>query len=252
MLKLPKVTDEELEVYKGKKILIYAVSGNLAVLNKIFKELGFEVVGVYTKSVTPKIFIKGIIDGYKVISTEKFKFLLNNEDSIIVQGITSGTNELGDNIYHGVAISEVPGGKIVNSYGYIVAIKELRNPIFYYFKIFRWKQYIKKSYRSKELEVVKKSYLEYPIIMCSPPKTADVTVSNTLRQFSGKINFMNVVHRARVLKSHKNKKLKIIMGVRDPIAQNLSVYFHELVGGAPLERWILAQIYKQENIINMN
>ncbi len=65
------------------------------------------------------------------------------------------------------------------------------------------------------------------LLVASPPKTGNVTLSKTLA--SNNINFVGLTHDPNRFNFHsKYEKIKIITAIREPIIQNLSIVYQEL------------------------
>lgn len=108
---------------------------------------------------------------------------------------------------------------------------------------------LKSMYRSipESLESIRNFNLtNSALFVASPLKTGNMTVCNTLK--SMKIDFLACEHDpSRVGFFYKYNKIKVITAVREPIAQNLSLIFHEI--SAPYPNYfntIAKNVYKDK------
>ncbi len=245
--KILQLTEKDMEVYKGKKVIIYTPEVFSIELYRIYKSMDIEVIAYCCmgKLTLSNFLIAKIFGNFiPVIDEKKISSLIKKDEDIILQLNYAHTNGI-DKIKQKLSISEeniaiINRGQIENSFSQLVTFQLLdkRNELNlrrFYWKIFynkrkpkQWKKFIAKNSNS-------------PIIVCSPPKTADCTLNATFEQVNTRLEnkeelvYFNLWHRPnlidRFLLEKKFGTLKIIMGIREPIAQNLSALYQNIGKG---------------------
>lgn len=141
----------------------------------------------------------------------------------------------------GFEVSEIEASQINLSFGGPILVKRWRNPLYWIYRLYCSK-HLKGSYSQlniKWIDFLKKQY-ENPIIICMPPKTADATLDFTFEK--NNITAINLVHTPELIKKENfeiiSTKIKIMVGVREPIAQNLSIFYHKIADGSIVQPMI--------------
>ncbi|MFI3230544.1 MAG: hypothetical protein R3Y29_03205 [bacterium] len=90
------------------------------------------------------------------------------------------------------------------------------------------KNSLTKDLEDKSIDYINNASTLSPLLLCLPPKTGDNTLDNTFK--SKNIQHYNYWHTPKAFNPQKinNSKIKIITSVREPIAQNLSLFYSTL------------------------
>lgn len=248
-MKIPKITDKELICYENKKVLIYSKTREVKQLSRIYKYLNIPVLGICHKDITEDSNKK--MYGLHMYSVkEVVEMSMDHPDTIIIQYSSDVDSEeqrmkeYFENVP--VIISSVPSHKLLNTYLPIIMYSDFQNMTIEDIK----KEYYKKvsrAYVEKRIINLMNNQLPNPIIICNPPKTADISLNITFDYINQKdpslvrvllnklnpnwemrkINYINIFHTPTAF--HKDiigdKPLKIITAVREPISQHLSHMF---------------------------
>ncbi|ONI44109.1 hypothetical protein AN641_08345 [Candidatus Epulonipiscioides gigas] len=96
---------------------------------------------------------------------------------------------------------------------------------------------------------------EHPLIICMPPKTADITLKNTFNK--NNIKFNGHYHKPQIfdknLYSKICKKIRFIIGLREPINQNLSLLYEQLgnIGYLSPKLWLDIKILQPDGDVQL-
>lgn len=246
MITISRLTEKDLDVYKGKKVYIYGYEIPPNKLYNIFKKHDIDVIGCWCEHKHNQS-LRTIFSNIPYIEPNKIDDLNIKKDKIIVQGtdfdneFIKKTQEIAGEF--GWEYSDFSEGYLIYSFGEFLQIKKYKNLIY---SIFR-KTYHKVNtkilknkiiYDHKSQEFIKRKPSN-PIIICSPMKTADHTLNFTFDKVNNdctdKINYINLTHKPRRISKNsyisKLGKIKIIVGIRNPIEQNLSQFYQVLSSG---------------------
>lgn len=220
--------DDELSVYRGKRVIVWGCGSAGKKIYRMLMENGIEVEAFCDSN--EKLWDTCIMGMIKCISPSCLcEFPL---EKVLVQIGSSYEVEISQNF--------VDMG-IHNYIFYSEAIQRLEGLKKY--KLWKQKPEILRYYIENVSDMIKKytdaievwnyfldmsSNQKDYVVLCMPPKTGDHTVQATLEKAG--ISYTNFWHSSchytDELKSLiGNRKLKIITAVRDPIAQNLSLFF---------------------------
>lgn len=272
MIRISKLTKHDLEIYQGKNVLLYGLRGEALFIYKIFRKLGIDVVGYSSVSQpTPLQFCINMWKRIKYISPSDVSEVVKQYDNIILQGLEfdpvkiERTKKKAEK--WGVLCSNIDAGQIRTSFEYLVTKDLFENTLRYWCGTFYRKLIgMRQVDRYIEWRKFQKKDVENPILICSPQKTADLTLINTFDYLNNskkypKINYAMLIHKPTLInKSRCEKKwsnLKIIVGMREPILQNLSGLYqrfssgiayswmaYDIEGKSKAERLIILDQYK--------
>ncbi|MFI3326638.1 MAG: putative capsular polysaccharide synthesis family protein [Clostridia bacterium] len=277
MITIPKLTDKDLEIFKGKKVVIWSYYKKQQCLYSIFKKYNIDVVAFYANNIMDKI--RNSNAKLPVINKNQLIKLKQKHKNLIIQfsffeptEIQKATSEM-ESI--GVEVSTIPVGSLITTFNPIIYLNSLKNRNEYKNEIKKWQKRCSRKVNYSTSVFARKNQMQ-PLVICLPMKTGDYTLANTFYQFkihpknkiqklneyiikplmkaSSKFDFVNTVHKTRLINDNIKKKqnLKIITAVRDPISQNVSTFFQFLDAVAIQNDWILGELngeyYSQENI----
>lgn len=255
MINIKQVKNEELEIFNKKKIILYGVRPITILTYRVFKCLGFEVLGYCCETELGRIqHFKDRTRGLHNIKYREMLELINNRTDIVIQIVSSEPIEI-EKIKNeirniGGICTDLESGMLINSFAQLVWERTLRNPIYVFclkFLLNRKRKIRKDDYF---LACIKQED-NLPVLICSPPKTGDFSIMYTLdiinsENSEDKIKYLNLWHRPYVINRKELQKrletVKIIMGIREPIAQNLSVLYQSISGDAPIDRFIKCEL----------
>lgn len=259
MIKIPLLTREDLKVFEGKQVVIYGYETSPLNLYRIFKYLRINVIACYGDYMTTKNIKLAYLRGCPMVTKEKIENIIKNNKGIIVQGI--------DHDYQfiemvkekvellGGTYSEFSGGQIRASFFHELLLDDYKNQLFYYYKkIKMYYSCVRENNNVRYDKYIRENH-KNSIIICSSQKTADHTLNFTFDKIISDnseqiLSYMNLNHRSTYIKLDKLKEykgiIKIITGVRDPIAQNLSSLF-QLIG----EGYMYASLLEGEMIFDV-
>ncbi|MFI3326235.1 MAG: putative capsular polysaccharide synthesis family protein [Clostridia bacterium] len=254
MIKLPRLSLKDLEIFKGKKVIVY---GNIHPVNlfRIFKCLNIEVVGFVPNELSTQTKLKSAYLGLKILKAKDLNKLKDKYSNIIVQISSSDPAEIeknkkiADNL--GFECSNLSSGEIASSFSYMLVSKELKNPFIYRYQRIKREHFLGRK-STPELKEFLEEKAENSIIICSATKTADHSLLYTFNALKDELehcdhhhqsfSYINLWHRPQYIdKSGFERelgKVKIVMGVRDPIAQNISHLYQWISKGTVLSNCI--------------
>ncbi len=255
MIQLPTLMEQDLDFLKNKKVFIYALDGNLFRVYQAFRYLNIEVIGCsyFDETLQPsrkKILAYRIL-GLRYIKPDRLAAFFEKEDkaSLFVQPVCWRKEDL-EAIEQRVAgwdlqCTHLRSGALANSIALPVVLAELKSPLRYRYHCMRrlWKAAASKlPFRTASQEAYILAPHPNTVVICSPAKTADHTLNHTFdhlckhqNQADGKQQDLRVINlwhdptridRAGIEKS--GAVVKIIVGVREPISQNLSLLYQDL------------------------
>lgn len=176
---LPLLTEEDLEFFRGKKVVIVGYGEEAMHLCDIFLHLNIEVLGFYSDSLKPRF------SHYKripVLTLAKIKKLFKNNVDIVVQGYQWNKEQLErEKMFFKEAkleYSPFTSGEMIQSFGFFAIVEKLKEVTEYTHSLKKWK--ISCTER-KDLALTRllKRKSKNKIIVCMPPKTADHTLHET-------------------------------------------------------------------------
>lgn len=219
------------------------------------------MIGIYCEEqITIGRYMKAKLLGVEIFKSNTVDKKLIGKDNIIMI-VDRYDPKYEEEIYNianrlNIEFWNVATGKILFAFGNKLVLKELKNPLIYYLQYVFWKR---KCVTKKSVMVNRfiNSTPRNPIIICSPPKTADITLNLTLDLYKSEVSYINLSHLPRLINKEKIKtklgKIKIITGIREPISQNLSRMFQDISAGMNATDWILGDItmnkHEKKNII---
>ncbi len=252
MIKIPVLKKKDMEVFKDKRVLFYGTRPVSIEFFRIFQLLNIEVVG-YSSEIRPNYtkVIKDKVRGFKYFDSNKIEKLTGKYENIIWQSVDflpekiTYLNSMATS--KGFEVSRLSSGQIFNSFQFITVLKRYENKLRCgYMSLIKKKNGLKEK-KDKEWEEFKEQNInESPIIICTPQKTADYTLNHTFDKKNregeeNQIAYFNLEHRPKCVNrkecEKKFLKLKILIGVREPISQNLSALYQGF-SNEYYERWI--------------
>ncbi len=286
MITIPKLTEEDLRFMEGKNVFLYSYRFPPYVLYDVLKYFDIEVVGYSIASLNhqPNIRIcsKNKMKRLNYIKPQDAIEFLNNQNITLVQ-LFGGNKEHFDYLNKELAlldceISSLTSGEIVNSFQHLLTIKDLQNPFKYYkmrsmncyhmasSKFYASSHKDKKSRDALRLKEFMRTHSENAIVICSPLKTADHTIINTFNLLIEDVNcinknvfpldYVNVWHAPNRINRMQAEKsfapFKLIVGIREPISQNLSLVFHSLGVNANLTNLFYRELFESNPRPNRN
>ncbi len=262
MIKIDRMNENDLDIFRDKKVIvdITNVDGFLQIA-KIFKIFNVDIAAYYVQnsiSLMHHIIVKSFGGFPKIIQKEELAFYLKNTENIIYLGENKDIKEtLGRNLNldsYDLVLSEFSVGQIIASFQYVLLAHSFANAIEIKMKYFYWDLMFDKEKSPVWNEFVNKN-LEEPVVICSPQKTADVSLVTTFNKINEiningtpTINYTNLWHKQQLIhrsKSRNNfKKMKIIIGIREPISQNLSSLYQNISEGCNLYGKMFVELQK--------
>lgn len=263
MINIPRLTEKDLAILKGKKVLVY---GGIHPINlfKIFKALKIDVLGICLNDTSPQTILKAKYLGLKIIKPSDVSNVISKHDNIIIQSSSSDPVEIAEiknkASEFGVMFSNLLAGEISSSFSYLILSKELRNPLIYTYQKSSRKKFLTRK-TTPELSKFLNKKADNSIIICSATKTADHSMLYTFNSLnaeidkgmidSKKIEYINLWHRPQYINRElceKNfGKLKVVMGVREPISQNVSHLYQWLSKGTILANCVFPALETTKN-----
>ncbi len=181
---LPFLTEEDLEVFRGKKVVILGCTPICLKIYDLFFFLKVDVLGVYeNRRIEHKIYahfydIPSLSFGKlkKIAKKENLIFVSTNDKMKLTE---KERNVLGQEIF-----SYPPEMIIASFYGSFIFEKIKHSPQ-EYIKIEQKKEEERKKIRSFQLRIQHTWARENSIIICNPGKTADHTLNQTFNKING-------------------------------------------------------------------
>lgn len=258
MEKLFKLHEKDLQKLSGKDVIVYRLNvSNYLKLAKIFKVYKIKIAGYYVPQQfsVMQYFIAILLGRHKIIKSEESlrKYHALHQSSVIYVCDDNKKHEIQEQY-----LFEFNAAITIISFQFLT----IYNATILKLEHFYWKyKCIDVILRRRQLKEYTKNPPEVLNVICSPQKTADVTLCLTfdmLRKLDEEITtfqFVNLWHTPRSLSTRtKNKlnKVKIIVGVRDPIAQNLSVLYQNLNASGTVLPWMCLEIEKNTSMNRCN
>lgn len=260
MIQIPKLTDDELEVFRGKAVLIYGINRESSAIYEILVSLNLEVVGFYSDS--KKFKYLPVWNGKPVYkSIKNLSKLAKRYPKIVIQNTHAEINQIQlvkEELKEvNIEISPFPEGQILNSFDLNVFLPRMLD--YKRARIYLIKSWListlRKNIRYKKFKV---NLTTTPLFLCMPMKTADYTLNYTLdksieyqRTDTQQIlSYYNVYHNPKIINRKQLKKfdkVKIITAVRDPISQNISTLYQGIANGKIHREWIAKSDFKSVN-----
>ncbi len=262
MISLSTLTESDLESLKGKKVFIFGLRHCSFRLYKILRFYKIDVVGysIHEKAFHPtlKRRMKEGMKGLRYIKTRDLKFILgdyNSRDIIVLPfaGSPEGVDEIKEHLKEfNLNFASLQTGEILASFSHVIVLPTLKSRLKFIRQKIRFKKtkvpkYIKKSWKS-----FCKNRNPFGVVICSPRKTADHTLNYTFNKHAKKNNFLenyavNLWHTpACINRSYAEKKhdcFKIVMGVREPVSQNISSLYEDIGAGLSIETLFYNELF---------
>lgn len=262
MIMLARLTEKNMEIFKGKNVVLLGDNPNRAYpLYRIFTDLNIKVVACYCDKINKnKLFkIFGIKHSYKKIikpisefenDCEKFENIIVQPIDVFVEFINNYKSKAFE---IGVQVSDISGGEIMYSFYDNLILESYKN----IFKV-KWeiKRFQKSDYKKDRFfdNYYNKQKPKNPIFICSPAKTADHSLMFTFdyvnEKNNKKIEFCNLWHRSYRVRLIKEQNIfdniKVIVGLRDPIAQNISFFSQILSASGINDDWINGMLINKQ------
>ncbi len=227
MIRLSKI-DDELTVYKGKDIILFGAGYQGRVVKRELESKGFQITGFCDND---KKKWGEIINGTEVISPDRLCEIYNDKMLVQISCIYSSEIEkqlqllkIDSFISYREYCERMEGIRIYC--GLPQSVKQYKTlctkPS--YFELLVRKQCIDYALRVKYYD------MDSFHIVCLPPKTGNHTIEASIRECGGE--FVAFRHTFNDMfpvwsKLLEGKKIKIITGVREPVAQNISFFFQQ-------------------------
>ncbi len=259
-LKIPRLTEKDLEILKGKKVLLYGWDGSPVRLYKILKHFNIEVIGLCgseTYPISRHFALAYTLNGIRCISPKKLPTFLKRHSNVILLKLAfeAGRLQKMEQEAKQLGLPSAPflASQIEFSFLHLSGIKSFEHPVKYPIKK-ALNQFLRYFRMTPSWWRYLHSGIKEPIIICAPTKTADHSLQATfdiVNQKQMKIPYMNLWHRPHLIYRRYCEKqlgvLKIAMGVRDPIAQNVSMLYQMISNGIPLDRWFFRDLKNQSS-----
>lgn len=268
MISIDRLTEKDLEVFKGKNVILYGLAWQREQIYKLFKKNNIKVIAFCDASIEGRFFYK--YKNIPVISPSKIGKISEKYNNIIVQCIGFDAEKIQNmkkNVsQYNVEISDLPSGAILSSFAAEMLLGDCENKELYKMENKNW---IKLCNRKVNLGLIRFNLrkVKVPIFLCLPPKTADYTLNNTFDKFNliydvnahkklnviqrffkplRPIEYLNFFHKARFFHKKNLKRkypvIKVITAVREPISQNISLLYQGLSSGGLIKDWILGDL----------
>lgn len=273
MLKIQRLSNEDMLYYKEKKIVLYGEFNIVRQIYKILKRFNVEIVGVCLEN--NKRYHYARLLGMPVIEMTKLERQNNEKSGLIIQycfqeqdkNESCKINTLSEKI--NIEKSEIDSMQLLNSFLAAVVLDSLNNDFKYMINMIWWKIKCKRKW-DIEIFMRKIRCREMPVIILLPMKTADHSLTRTfatinkansfsktdilrlikenifINNSENQIEFINIWHNSKLFNKQSNKKgnpIKVITAIREPISQNLSFFFQTLLfDERKLLDWILGEL----------
>lgn len=254
MIKVPKITMKDMEVFRKKKVVLYGYSDVAKGLCKVLKGSGIEIIAIWSDS--PKQRLKISCQGVPILGWDGICRFKKKYENIIVQFTIYDENIIKDiqkkcNLLN-ISSSSMSAGEIRSLYHPKLFLEEIKNPIIYRYENRKWMKAIRGN-TERKLKKFINGNPQNPILICLPPKTADYTLNYLFDFINAQsqeqlIEYYNSFHKPKFIKTFvkvNSSKVKVITGVREPISQNLSIMYQEISGGGNYKNWILGELEQQ-------
>lgn len=253
MIKLPKLEESDLIELKENKVVLYITKGAPTHLYEILRILKIDVLGCCVKNLDVESYVKLKVCGIKIIKFKDLTTLKEKNKNLIVHcgGFEPGESEKLKNDCKKLKFkyTNITTGQISSSFSHLIYLKIFNNPTRYWLHKLNWKRMcIEKT--TLEFKQFMNKDLMNPIIICSPPKTADITLNHTFDEINNekdfRIDYVNLSHKSRIIQKKwcesKLGTLKIITGIREPISQNISRFYQDVSTGMDVSNWIFGEL----------
>lgn len=249
MITIQKLKNESLEIFNKKRVVIYGINCYPLDLYFILKKLDINVLACCVENKNKTAHMKARLRGIPIIDMHKLERFAHKYDNLIIQSYdfdATKINLIKQNAKKlNLDFSEISSGEIIATYGSGKVIDKIRNLVFFKIRHFRWKKACKRK-QTSDFSLFLKNNPRNPIIICSPPKTADKSLVETFESLHTVMDYAYLSHLSRLLDiPYCEKRLgvvRIIMGVREPISQNLSRLYQELSSGQDEFNWIMGDL----------
>lgn len=236
MIRISQI-DSDLSIYKNKKVVLLELGLGTQALINLMRYHGIKID--YICSIKEKI-LNTIFDGVEIISLEYLiEYAQKNENNITVQLATK--TPIGIYLkqlnYIGIknVVSYEEAWQVLNFNNKFDLVKKNQH----LFSLYDDTLNMKRDFEEKPnfLDYIfLNSHLEEFIFICSIPKTGDHTLMETLNHHG--INYHMMKHTPtafdKKLVRNLDQKVKLIVGIREPISQNLSVLYQDIGSLIPI------------------
>ncbi len=251
MIEISRLKKDEFKYFEGKKVLIYGDRYAFEIY-KSFKFMDIKDIVVIGGNRRSRF--KAKIKGIKTGTPHNMGIYFQEGNDVIVQPTGFSAEHIQNIEYKigllgNVAFSPYSASEILYSCFPYVLLESYKKFGFIKinYDIWKWKRGYKRNVAAK-VQNLEKS--DNSILICSPTKTADHTLNYTFERLnesakannsSDAINYYNIFHRPKVISCIKERNIatiKIITGIREPIAQNLSMYYQAISDNIFNEKFI--------------
>ncbi|MFI3231173.1 MAG: putative capsular polysaccharide synthesis family protein [bacterium] len=230
MIQFSKI-DDDLSIYKENKVIVFG-SYNSYEVKEIFSLLKGFNIEVYAFCDSNENVQDDILDnGIKVIPLDEFKEMSNKNDVVVQLGISDQeleaqvVNQVKDFGYSNYIVTNEALNilVIIDKINYLDNPQSIATPICY------------KEHNQRIITRLKENFFNFAIknknkdllLICSAAKTGNTTLTATFEK--NNIDYFYARHRVEVLNYDAFKKygskIKIILGIREPISWNLSIMY---------------------------
>lgn len=223
------VIDDKLTIYQDKKVILWGAGGSARYVYEFLKSKNVNIVA-FCDNDSQKW--GGVLCNLEIISPEKFQKMYSNLEDVLIQVATQYEDEI---------IPQLKEMGVTNFVSYGEAfLRFTRLDQYNFFKRFpeKYPYFLENVYSKKDqayYQIWNSLFSSHAasqdvcVLLCMPPKTGDMTMLYTLHEAC--IHGTNLWHTTRnltpeIMSVIKNKKIKLITAVRDPIAQNISWIYH--------------------------
>lgn len=220
MLKIDKLNEQDLQVFKGKKVIIYGFSDIAKNLYEIFEFYQIDVFAFCTDALSKCV--QKIYKGIPLISTAELIKKQKTETHLIIQHLYFDKEhiEMLENKID-IEISSIEPGLLLMSFYPKIFFENLPKNRERYIK--QWKHDFSKKRNNSIIRFNRQQFNE-KVYICLPQKTADYTLYNTFNQ----VNEDKVVKDGSVYQTIRKNLLNIFKNPENRVFRLLSIFIEPL------------------------
>ncbi len=264
MITIPMLTEKDMRIFAGKKVVLYSQSSSGIPLLKIFSRFGIEVLCACVENPFRFQRTKDLVRGLKNIKPEELPNYVKKHNNVIIQSVGVEPKRIlqAKNVAEQLDLEFSPftSGEIASAFSYMIYIDKLKKPLVPLCEKI-WNSYSLVGIIDTNWKKFRQESVEELIVVCSPPKTADFSLMDTFERLNAcveqhenarELKYINLWHRPKAIR-HLNrkkniKKKKVIVGLREPVSQNLSTLYQRFSSGSfPKGFWFLCMKLEEHN-----
>lgn len=243
MISLSKI-DENLNVYKKNKVIMIGVGKEATKILKMFEYFGIKVSAFYNYSNQK---ISRYINPDLIINEQELRKIVSEKDTLIQMALPKQYNDEINELIKKMNITTfINYEEAENILIFLKVSQKMVNTHDFFNKGLKvWRT--RKDSTLQGLNHFLSIYdFKQTILVCMPPKTGDHTLKYTFEEndidcyfcYHFLDNFANEIN------LDENNKIKFIVGLREPIGQNISILYQILEGISHLSSFLLVQTLK--------